>query len=170
MVTNNGGKFLPEANVVNMQKDPKKISVGAGTHIRGELQVYSYGGRIDIGENCYIGAGSKIWSGEGITIGNNVLIGHNVNIIDFSHKAKSSDRAESFKKLITEGHPKEKGNIPSRSIKIEDDVIIYAGANIVMGVTIGKASIISAGSVVIRDVPAFSQVLGNPAKVVWRTK
>jgi len=99
-----------------------------------------------------------------------VLIGHNVNIIDFSHKSKSIDRAEAFRKLIADGHPTEKGNIPTRPIVIEDDVIIYAGANIVMGVTIGKASIISAGSVVIKDIPPYSQVLGNPGKIVWRTK
>jgi len=169
-IVNNGATFWPEAKVQNMQEDPQKIVVGEGTNIRGELQVYAYGGKITIGDNCFIGAGSKVWSGDSITIGNNVLIGHNVNIVDFSHKTKSIERAASYIKMIKEGHSKEKENIPSRPIVIEDDVIIYAGASIVMGVTIGKASIISTGSVVIKDIPPYSQVLGNPAKVVWRTK
>jgi acetyltransferase-like isoleucine patch superfamily enzyme len=162
--------FLPEASVENMTMDITKINVGDNTHIRAELVAYSYGGKIAIGNNCYIGAGTRLWSGDSITVGNNVLIGHNINIIDFSHKAFSVERAESYRKLIKEGHPKEKGNIPSRPIVIEDDVIIYAGSNIMMGVTIGKGSIISAGSVVVKDVKPYSLVIGNPAKAVWKTK
>lgn len=162
--------FLPEASVENMTSDVSKINIGNNTHIRAELVAYSYGGQIFVGDNCYIGAGTRIWSGDSITIGNNVLIGHNINIIDFSHKSYSVERAESYKKLIKEGHPKEKGNIPSKPIVIEDDVIIYAGANIMMGVTIGKGSIVSACSVVIKDVKPFSLVIGNPAKAVWKTK
>lgn len=170
LVTSSGYCFFPEANVINMQNDASKITLGEGTYIRGELQVYAYGGKIIMGDNCFLGAGSKIWSGDSITIGNNVLIGHNVNIVDFSHKTYSVERAEAYKKLFTHGHSRVKENIPSRPIVIEDDVIIYAGSSIVMGVTIGKACIISAGSVVIKDIPPYSQVLGNPAKVVWRTK
>ena len=162
--------FLPEASVENMTMDIDKIIIGENTHIRAELIAYSYGGKIKVGNNCYIGAGTRLWSGDSITIGNNVLIGHNINIIDFSHKSFSVERAESYRKLIKEGHPKEKSNIPSRSIVIEDDVIIYAGSNIMMGVTIGKGSIISAGSVVVKDVKPFSLVIGNPAKAVWKTK
>jgi acetyltransferase-like isoleucine patch superfamily enzyme len=167
---NNGCFFLPEAKVINMQKDPEKIEIGKESYIRGELLIFPYGGKIRIGDNCYIGEGCRLWSGESIFIGNNVMIGHNVNLIDFSHKPKSIERAEEFKNLIAKGHPTEKGNIPTRPIIVEDNVAIYAGVNIVMGVTIGKGSIISAGSVVIKDVPPYSQVFGNPAKVVWRTK
>lgn len=170
LITNNGTVLLPECSVINMQNDSSKIILGNGTFLRGELQVYSYGGEIIIGENCYVGLGCKVWSGDSIKIGNNVLIGHNVNIIDFSHKAEAAQRSEAFKNMINTGHPLEKGNIPTRPIVIEDDVIIYAGSNIIMGVTIGRGSVISAGSVVIKDVPPFSLVLGNPAKVVWKTK
>jgi acetyltransferase-like isoleucine patch superfamily enzyme len=49
---------------------------------------------------------------------------------------------------------------------VEDDVWIGHGAIIVAGVTIGTGSIVAAGSVVTRDVPPFSIVGGNPARVI----
>lgn len=51
-------------------------------------------------------------------------------------------------------------------ITIHDDVWIGYGAIILSGVTIGKGSIIAAGSVIVKDVPPYSVVAGNPAKVM----
>ena len=51
-------------------------------------------------------------------------------------------------------------------IKVEDEVWIGANAVIVAGVTVGKHSVIAAGSIVTKDVPPFSIVAGNPAKVL----
>jgi len=51
-------------------------------------------------------------------------------------------------------------------IVIEDEVWIGANVVIVAGVTVGKHSVIAAGSVVTKDVPPFSIVVGNPAKVL----
>jgi acetyltransferase-like isoleucine patch superfamily enzyme len=162
--------FGGSSRVLNIQKNKKMITIKNNSFIRGELLILSYGGEIKIGSYSFVGENSKIWSGESIIIGNNVLIAHNVNIIDFSHEANSLDRAEGFRNLVSKGHPKEKGKIPTKKIVIEDDVIIYAGTNIVMGVTIGKGSIVAAGSVVIKDVPPYSFVMGNPVKLVFKTK
>ena len=51
-------------------------------------------------------------------------------------------------------------------ILIEDDAFIGARSIILKGVTIGKGSIIGAGAVVTRNVPEYSIVAGNPAKVI----
>ena len=51
-------------------------------------------------------------------------------------------------------------------IKIEDEVWIGANVTILSGVTIGKGAIIAAGSVVTKDVPPYSIVGGNPAKII----
>ena len=51
-------------------------------------------------------------------------------------------------------------------ITIEDDVWLGAGATVVGGVTIGRGSIVAAGSVVTRDVEPFSVVAGVPATLV----
>jgi acetyltransferase-like isoleucine patch superfamily enzyme len=161
--------FGASSHVFNIQKNKKKINIKNYSFIRGELLILPFGGEINIGSYSFVGENSKIWSGESINIGNNVLIAHNVNIIDFSHEPNSLDRADGFKNLISKGHPKEKGKIPTKKIIIEDDVIIYAGSNIIMGVTIGKGSIIAAGSLVCKDIPPYSLVMGNPAKLILRT-
>ncbi len=53
---------------------------------------------------------------------------------------------------------------------IENNVTIYAGANIIGGVIVGENSIIGAGAVVVKDVPPNSIVAGNPAKVIRSIK
>ena len=97
-------QFYPEAIVYNSQFDKKKIVVGADTHIRGQLLVLRYGGAIKIGNNCYIGYGTRIWSGESVRIGNNVLVSHNVSIIDTNtHELDYLERAERYIDLIDNG-------------------------------------------------------------------
>jgi maltose O-acetyltransferase len=73
--------------------------------------------------------------------------------------------------LYTAGHPLERavrraGFEYARPIRIGDDVWIGGAAIILPGVTIGDGSVVAAGSVVTRDVPAFCLVAGNPARVV----
>ena len=55
---------------------------------------------------------------------------------------------------------------PSESIIIEDDCFIGYSSIILMGVKIGKGSIVGAGAVVMKEVPAGSVVIGNPARVI----
>ena len=165
-VTNNGGAFYPEAVVQNMQYDPKKIIIGKGTHIRGLLLVFRYGGQISIGENSYVGDHSRIWSGDSVTIGNFVQIAHNVNIIDTSaHEFDAYERAERYLTLMANGPWPDKGNVLTAPIVIRDFAWISFNASILRGVTIGEGAIVAAGSVVTKDVPAYTLVAGNPAVV-----
>jgi acetyltransferase-like isoleucine patch superfamily enzyme len=60
-----------------------------------------------------------------------------------------------------EGHPTTKGNVV-----IGHDVWIGANATILSGVTIGDGAVVSANSVVVKDVPAYGIVGGNPAKLL----
>lgn len=169
-VINNGGIFHPEAAVHNNADDPSLIEIGEGTHIRGTLLVFSYGGEIKIGGNCYIGDSSRIWSGESIRIGNNVLISHNVNIVDTnSHEMHSIERSNRYTQLIKNGHWKDKGNILTSPIVIEDYAWLSFNVTVLRGVTIGKGAVIAAGSVVTKDVPDYAVVAGNPAKVIKYT-
>jgi galactoside O-acetyltransferase len=113
-------------------------------------------GIIRIGENTSFNSNVHINSsvcGE-ILIGNNCLIGPNVV-------------------MRTAGHNFERADIPIRNqghicknILIEDDV--WLGANVVVlgGVTIGKGCVIGAGSVVTKNIEAYSIAVGVPAKVI----
>lgn len=170
-VTYDKASFFYEARVYNLQNDASKIIIGDGSNIRGELQVLRYGGNITIGENCYVGENSKIWSGESVKIGDNVLISHNVNIIDTSsHEVDALERAYGYISLMKDGFPINKGSILTSSIIIENYAWINFNAIILRGVTIGEGAIVAAGAVVTKNVPPYTLVAGNPAKVIKQLK
>lgn len=158
-----------ESKVYNLQQNKLKISIGINTHIRGELLIWPYGNGISIGNNSFVGKNSVIWAGDRITIGNGVLIAHNVTIIDSnSHELDFKEREEKFIEMIRNGHPTNKGNVETAPIIIEDNAWISYNVSILKGVTIGRAAIVGAGSVVTKDVLPFTVVAGNPAKIVRR--
>ena len=162
-----GSKIYEETIIHNASNNKSKISIGNGTHIRGELLVQKYGGSIKIGDNSFVGQGTRIWSGDTIEIGDNVLISHNCNIIDTnSHEIDYKERAERSKELFISGPWAKKGSVKTMPIIIEDDVWISFNVTILKGVRLGKGSIIAANAVVTKDVPDFSLVVGNPGEVV----
>ena len=166
-----GVRFTSSAKVENISKDKQNIKIGKGTLIEGRLVVFNNGGIIDIGSNCYIGAGTNIWSGEHVKIGNNVLISHNVNIIDTnSHEIDYLERIENYNKNRIDGYSKEKGNVITEKIIIKDYVWISFNVSILKGVHIGEGAIIAAGSIVTKDVLPFTLVAGNPAKLIKKLK
>jgi len=159
-------KLYPQSRILNMRSDKDAISIGNATHVLGELMVYPHGGQIVIGDECYVGDGTRIWSGESIVVGNRVQISHGVNIFDGrTHPLSAQARNEHFKKIIASGHPPEM-DLDERPVVIEDDAWIACMCIILRGVHIGRGAIVGAGSVVTKDVPAWSVVAGNPARVV----
>jgi acetyltransferase-like isoleucine patch superfamily enzyme len=154
------------ARIVNNLQEPNAIEVGAFTHIKGELLTFGHGGKIRIGEFCFIGEQSRIWSAKSISIGDRVLISHNVNIFDnATHPISANARHEQFKQIITVGQPKAI-NLSESPVIICNDVLIGCMSIILSGVTIGEGAIVGAGSVVTKNVSAWTIVAGNPARVI----
>lgn len=154
------------ARILNSIPDSSAINIGAHTHIRGELMTFGHGGRITVGDYCYVGDNSYIWSAQNIYIGNRVLIAHNVNIFDnMTHPLNASARHNQFKSIITSGNPKVL-DLSEQPITIEDDVWIGCMSIILKGVTLGRGAVIGAGSVVTKNVPPYTIVAGNPAKII----
>ena len=167
VIIGRSSKFYDETSIQNAKSDKTKIVIGNHSHIRGELLVQKYGGKISIGNNSFIGTGTRVWSGDKIEIGNNVLVSHNCNIIDTnSHEIDYQERAIRSEELFVNGPWETKGSIVTDPIVIMDDVWISFNVTILKGVTIGKGAIIAANSVVTKDVPEFSLVVGNPAKII----
>lgn len=142
------------------------ICIGHSTIINGELLTFAHGGQITIGSFCFVGRNTFIWSASRIAVGDRVLISHGVNIFDnLTHPLSAAERHHQFLSLLTVGHPKEL-DLDEKDIVIEDDALICAGAFILRGVTIGRGAVVGAAAVVTKDVPAWTVVAGNPARVI----
>lgn len=90
-----------------------------------------------------------------------------MTIIDTnSHEIDYQVRAESYEKMIENGHPQDKGDVETAPINIMDNAWISYNVCVLKGVTIGQGAIIGAGSVVTSDIPDFSIAVGNPARVI----
>lgn len=142
------------------------IELGENTFVRGELLVYDYSGRIKIGDNSFVGQGSRIWSSSKITIGNRVLISYNVNIHDNnSHPLDPIERHKHYKHIMTNGLNWQI-SLNEHEIIIEDDVWIGFNSTVLKGVTVGRGAIIGSNTVVTNNVPENAIVIGNPGKIL----
>ena len=147
------------------------ITVGEHSWIMGELQVFASGGRISLGDWCYIGPGSKIWAMEAITIGHRVFISHGVQIFDNNaHSLSASERHARYRELRTVDRHLQPEQIATKPVAIEDDVWIGFNAGVLKGVTIGRGAVVGACAVVLHDVPPYTVVGGNPARKIGESQ
>lgn len=112
----------------------------------------SIGNNVGIAQNCFIQVRGKV------VIGNDVIFGPGVSIFSENHKFDDPDLPVSVQGEIRKG------------VKVGDGVWIGARSVILDGVQIGQNSIIAAGSIVNKDVPAYTIVGGVPAKIIRARK
>lgn len=133
-------------------------------NIRGAFYTMTPEARIIIGDRVGISS-ACLWAKERITIGNDVNIGGDCLIMDNdAHPIDYLQRRRSYKNKW--GGRIYRQKIGTAPIEIGDDVWIGARCQILKGVHIGARSIIAAGSIVTKDIPADCIAGGNPAKVV----
>jgi UDP-2-acetamido-3-amino-2,3-dideoxy-glucuronate N-acetyltransferase len=111
---------------------------------------------VKIGKNCKISSHSFIC--EGVTIEDEVFVGHHVVFINDKYPRATNERGE----LQTEEDWQLQPTVVKRRASIG------SGAVILCGVTIGENAVVGAGSVVTKDVPPYTIVVGNPARVLRR--
>lgn len=123
--------------------------------------------KISIGNNVVIRPGTFLFAdptdgGSKITIEDKVLIGSCVHFYVNNHVF-----SDISKPIYDQGHvfPTENG-----SITLKQGCWIGAGVIILPGVTIGENSVVGAGAVVTKNIPAFTIAVGNPAKVIKNLK
>ncbi len=109
-------------------------------------------GAVRIGSRTRIGLGNTIIGP--VTIGNDVRLAQNVVLSGLNHNYEDVSM------------PIHEQGVSTAIITVEEETWIGANCVVVAGVTIGKHCIIAGGSVVTKDIPAYSVAVGNPARVV----
>ena len=111
-------------------------------------------GAIHVGEYTRIGLHNTIIGP--VSIGNHVNLAQNVVVSGLNHNFQDPDI------------PIDRQGISTSLVTIGDDIWIGANTTIIAGVSIGKHSVIGAGSVVTKDIPDYCVAVGNPARVIKR--
>lgn len=121
-----------------------------------------YGSNIFIGNDVIININCTFVDNRPIYIGNQVLIASNVQVYTATHPVLPQERYVSgWKDKKTDYY-----RTYASPVEIKDNVWIGGGSIILPGVTIGENSVIGAGSVVNRSIPANCVAVGNPCKVI----
>lgn len=128
------------------------FSLGNNSTIEDYTVVNNGMGDVKIGDGVRVGL-SNVIIGP-VEIGNNIIIAQHVVMSGLNHGYEDINVPIRLQPCTT------------AKILIEDDCWIGANAVITAGVKIGKHSIVAAGSVITKDVPPYSIVGGNPAKIL----
>ena len=126
-------------------------AIGEDTAIRPPFHV-DYGTQIRIGARCFANFGLVALDVAAITIGDDVQLGPNVQLLTPIHPLEAGPRRDKWE--------------AAKPITIGDNVWLGGGVIVCPGVTIGADTVVGAGAVVTKDLPAGVLALGNPARVV----
>lgn len=171
---NNGMAYISDKSVMEQQKKARELTQKLNTMDRSDFEglqsvvkkllgksenawinppfYCDYGFNIEVGKNLFTNYNCTILDVAKVKIGDNVLIGPNVSIYTAGHPIHADTRKTGYEY----GAP----------ITIGDNVWIGGNSIILPDVTVGSNSVIAAGSVVTRDVPEWTVVAGNPARVI----
>lgn len=163
------------------------LTVGTGTELSGVVDIRKKGGRVKIGNDCLVagmiateretsivkigdnvnvGGGTVIDCVGSITIEDDVLVSYQVVIQDSdNHSVRYSIRKNDTRDWLN-NQTHDWSTTPQKAVKISRGAWLGARSIILKGVTIGVGSVVAAGSVVTKDVPDWTIVAGNPARIV----
>lgn len=130
----------------------RKFSLGDYSVIESFACINNAVGDVIIGNHTRIGLHNTIIGP--VTIGNHVNLAQGITVTALNHNFEDSD-----KRIDEQG-------VSTTPVVIEDDIWIGANAVILPGVTIGHHTVIAAGAVVTKNVPAHSLVAGVPANII----
>lgn len=141
---NNTMPFTPEYEDRMKEIFP---DMGEGSRVMAPLTGVRFH-EVKIGKNVIVMNGCLMMAAGGINIGDETQIAANVQLISNNHDLE------------------DRNVITCKPVNIGKRVWIGAGATILPGVTIGDNSVVGAGSVVTKDIPADTIVAGNPARFI----
>lgn len=146
-----GTVFEPGALVFH----PERVWIGASVYVGHQAILKGYhAGELRIGDGTWIGQQCFLHAAGDLTIGRNVGVGPGVRVITSMHEEAGRDT------------PILHSPLRFAPVLIEDDADLGVGSVVLPGVRIGRGAQVGAGAVVTKDVPAYTVVAGNPARVL----
>ncbi len=145
-----------------LSKMERRMRTSVGKHLFDNCKInvnieeganFGSGKGIAIGNNSGLGINCKVRSP--LRIGNDVMMGPDVMIFTSNHETSRLDLPMRLQ-----------GSAKTKPVTISDDVWIGARVIILPGITIGKGAILGVNAVVTKDVPEYSVVGGNPARLI----
>lgn len=131
------------------------VVLGDGSIVRSGALLLPSGGAISVGHGTTINQYVVINGGGGVKVGSECMIAAFTAIYSMNHVFSDKDKSIRSQGLSTKG-----------GVVIDDDVWIGAHCCVLDGVRIGRGSVVAAGSIVTKDVPEYSVVAGNPARIL----
>ncbi len=161
LIVGNGSNF----NTSQIRQKKKcRVTIGCHSMISGNIIFEYEGASVQVGDKTFIGGSSLICSKK-ITIGNDVLIAWGCTIVDHdSHSTSFSLRKNDVSEWMAER--KDWTHVEQEEVVICDKSWIGFNSIILKGVVVGEGAIVGAGSVVTKNVPPWTVVGGNPAKII----
>lgn len=161
----------------------KSLILVAGRQLRTRIKSFMSRNILTHGEGLHLGARTRIWAPQYVAIGKQVYVGKDVNIeancrigdyclianrvaIIGRHDHDFSRVGFPMRFAPWVGSQRFPSQYAAEEAVINDDVWIGYGAVVLTGLTIGRGSVVAAGSVVTRDIPPYAIAAGIPAKVV----
>lgn len=161
----------------------KTLLLAAGRRLQTRFKVFSCRKVLTHGDDLHLGARTRIWAPSHVRIGNQVYVGKDVHIeanCQIGNYCLIANRVAIVGRhdhdFTAVGFPVRfspwvgSKRFPSKYVDeeavIEEDVWLGYGTIVLTGVTVGRGSVVAAGSVVTRDVPPYSIAAGVPARVI----
>ena len=150
----NIGYFVHEKALVESVRIGKNTRIWAFSHIMKDVII---GENCNIGEHCFIENGLVI--GNNVTIKNGISLWNGLKIEDNVFLGPNAVFTNDIR-------PRSKSyNYTISKTIIREGATIGANATVICGIEIGKYSFIGAGAVITKDIPDYTLVYGNPAKI-----
>lgn len=160
-----GVKITSRAELLHHGNNKNQIILSNFVILDGILEVYEKG-FISIGDYTYIGR-SRIFSTKKVIVGSYCLVSDNVCIMDSNlHPISAAKRIKIAEQWAIGNFPDVYTDIPNSPVILEDYCWIGFGSAILKGVHIGQGAIVGSNSVVTENVPPWTIVAGNPARVI----